>query len=289
MYAKIKEILDDGKPKYEEATEEGKTPFLEMVRRSLQTKADLYNAGTGTLNLDDGIDCPLCKNKGYTEKVIVGYGGGYTSVMQECECQKQRRSWKRLQNSGLADSIQRMTFDSYKADQEWQVKAKLKAEKFARGEGGEWFYFGGAVGSGKTHLCTAICGELLKQNQSVKYMCWAEEAVKLKGKVNDDDYDSLIRPYKDADVLYIDDFFKTRRNKTGIAEYPSDADVKLAYQIINFRYISRKKTIISSEWLMNELMQMDEATASRIYEMAKGSTLQLGRDEKRNYRNRDAM
>jgi len=266
-----------------------KAEFLEMVRRSYQTKADLYNESIGHLNSIDGIDCPLCKNRGYTEVVKDGFRGSIASVLVECQCMKRRKSWRRLQNSGLAGSINRLTFDSFQTPDEWQKRIKAKAMQFVQGQGGKWFFIGGAVGCGKTHVCTAICGELLKQNQSVKYMCWAEESVRLKGKVNDDEFESLIKEYKDVDVLYIDDFFKTRRNRNGDVQYPSDADVKLAYQIINSRYISQKTTIISSEWLIDELMDFDEATSSRVYEMCKGSTLQIDRTGERNFRKKMAV
>lgn len=282
---RLKQILiENSKPVPEEKAE-----FLEMARAYYQRQADLYNESEGHLNSIDGIDCPVCKNRGYSEKVTEGFGGCYTTVMVACECQKRRKSWRRLQNSGLAGSINRLTFDSFKTDEDWQKRIKAKAMQFVQGQGGKWFFIGGAVGCGKTHVCTAICGELLKQNQSVKYMCWAEESVRLKGKVNDDEFESLIKEYKDVDVLYIDDFFKTRRNRNGEAQYPSDADVKLAYQIINSRYIAQKKTVISSEWLMDELMDFDEATSSRVYEMCKGSTLQIDRTGERNFRKKMAV
>ena len=277
---KLKQILmENSKPVPEE-----KTKFLEMAREHYQRQADLYNQSSGHLNSLDGINCPICKNRGYTEKVTEGFGGCYTTVLVACECMKRRRTWKQLQNSGLAGSINRLTFDNFQTNEDWQERIKTKALQFVQGHGGQWFYIGGAVGCGKTHVCTAICGELLKQCKSVKYMCWSEESVRLKGRVNDDDFDDLLKPFKDCDVLYIDDFFKTRRNRYGEAQQPTDADVKLAYQIINFRYISRKTTIISSEWLMDELMDFDEATSSRVYEMCRGSMLQIDRVGERNYR-----
>ena len=261
-----------------------KEQFQEMVRDHYQRQADLYNDSVGHLNSLDGIDCPICKNRGYIEKVKEGFGGCYTTVMSACECMKRRKAWKRLQNSGLAGSIDRLTFDSFETTEDWQKRIKEKALQFVQGQGGHWFFIGGTVGCGKTHICTAICGELLKQNKSVKYMCWTEESVKLKARVNEEEFEDLIRQFKDCDILYIDDFFKTRRNRFGEAVAPTDADIRLAYQIINFRYIARKTTLISSEWLMDELMDFDEATASRIYEMCRGSMLQIDRVGERNYR-----
>ena len=250
------------------------------LRECLQAKADLYNESEGHLNSLDGIDCPLCRNRGYAEEVR--FNGYCYSILVECQCQKRRKSWRRLQNSGMAGSIRRQTFESFEVTSAWQERIRKKAEQYVHDEEDRWFYIGGAVGCGKTHICTAICGQLLAGNKSVRYMCWPEESVRLKGLVNEEEYNSRVRGYKECEVLYIDDLFKLGRARA--AGGPSDADVKLAYQIINARYIARKKTILSSEWLMDELMDFDEATASRIYEMSKGYALQIARDKGRNYR-----
>ena len=283
---KVIEILSQKPPEQPKTREE----FLEMSRASLQRNADCYNESVGNLDKEDGIDCPICKNKGFIEEVVEGFRGDYTSSLRQCECMKQRRSLQRLKKSGMAESIEKLTFATFETTEDWQKSVKERAQRYVQGLGSKWFFIGGAVGCGKTHICTAICGELLKQNLSIKYMSWSEESVKLKGKVNDDDFDDLIRQYKDVDVLYIDDFFKTRRSRTGEVQYPSDADIKLAYQIINFRYTANKKTIISSEWILDELMNFDDATSSRIYEMCRGgSMLQIDRLTERNYRMKFAV
>ena len=283
---KVIEILSQKPPEQPKTREE----FLEMSRASLQRNADRFNESVGNLDKEDGIDCPICKNKGFIEEVVEGFRGDYTSSLRQCECMKQRRSLQRLKKSGMAESIEKLTFATFETTEDWQKSVKERAQRYVQGLGSKWFFIGGAVGCGKTHICTAICGELLKQNLSIKYMSWSEESVKLKGKVNDDDFDDLIRQYKDVDVLYIDDFFKTRRSRTGEVQYPSDADIKLAYQIINFRYTANKKTIISSEWILDELMNFDDATSSRIYEMCRGgSMLQIDRLTERNYRMKFAV
>ena len=246
----------------------------------MQNKADLYNRSQGYLNETDGIDCPLCRNRGYTEEIR--FSGYYCSVLVQCKCMKQRRSWQRIRKSGLEENIRRQTFDSFKVESSWQERIRQRAEQYVQDRSAGWFYIGGAVGCGKTHICTAICGELLKRNMSVRYMCWPSESVRLKRQVNEEEYESGIREYKECDVLYIDDFFKVGRARDAVK--PSDADLKLAYQIVNARYLARKRTIVSSEWLVDELMAFDEATASRIYEMSKGYTLQVARDKGKNYR-----
>ena len=134
--------------------------------------------------------------------------------------------------------------------------------------------------SGKTHICTAIAGHYIKAGKEVKYMLWCEEAKKLKALVNDKSYQDLIRIYKTVDVLYIDDFLKV---KSG--ESPTPADINLAFEIINHRLIENNKiTIISSEKKLDELMEYDEATMSRIYQKTGVYKLNINKDISKNYR-----
>ena len=187
-----------------------------------------------------------------------------------------RRNMARVQKSGLADVIKRYTFESYKTNTDWRRALKERAEKYAENPV-EWFFIGGQVGCGKTHLCTAITSKLMRDGKSVLYMPWCDAIVPIKANVNDEAaYLSLMRPLKNIEVLYIDDFFKGS---------PTPADIKIAYEILNFRYNnSGLITIISSERTINEIMKLDLAVGSRIYERNKDNVLVVGRDSAKNYR-----
>lgn len=138
---------------------------------------------------------------------------------------------------------------------------------------------------GKSHLCTAIAAHYIKAGQNVKYMIWAEEAKKLKSLVNDFSYQDIIGQYKDVNVLYIDDFLKVKAG-----EEPTPADINLAFEIINHRIMSRDNiTIISSEKTIDELMDYDEATMSRIYQKAGKYKIKIAKDKNKNYRTRDMI
>ena len=83
--------------------------------------------------------------------------------------------------------------------------------------------------------------------------------------------------------LYIDDLFKPIRGDRG--DIPaSAADLRLAFQLINYRYVHRLPTVISSEKYLTEIMDLDEAIGSRIYERARGYILTVNRDAARNRR-----
>jgi hypothetical protein len=143
--------------------------------------------------------------------------------------------------------------------------------------------------SGKTHLCTAICREFLLSGKKVIYMLWRDEVVRLKAIVNDaDEYRELIDKYKTADVLYIDDMFKTGKAPDGSNLKITGGDVNVAFEIINYRYNNPSLlTIISSELSEDDLLEIDEATGGRIYERAKAFTIGKSRD--RNYRIKKAV
>jgi DNA replication protein DnaC len=191
----------------------------------------------------------------------------------------------RIEKSGLKQLMETCTFDSFSTEEKWQARAKQMAQDFLQDCAGNWFYAGGQVGSGKTHICTAIVGELLRLGKSARYMLWRDDIVKLKALVTDDEaYSSKIGQFKETEVLYIDDFFKTERGKT-----PTTADVNIAFELLNYRYNDRGlTTIISSERQIDELLDIDEAVGSRIYQRSQRYCLIIGNDKSKNYRLRGA-
>lgn len=134
--------------------------------------------------------------------------------------------------------------------------------------------------SGKTHLCTAVCGELLKREKAVRYMMWRDESAKLKAVVNDSaEYSRLIDELKKIEVLYIDDFLKVQRGQP-----PTPADINLAFEILNYRHANKLQTIISSEKTLDDILSLDDAVGGRIYELAKGFGMSIAYDKNKNYR-----
>lgn len=248
-------------------------------REYQQQRIDWYNDTEGDLNKYDGYDCKLCKNKGFIAKL----DDTDNEVHSICKCQKIRATLRRAQRSGLGNIITEYTFDKYIATDEWQKVIKEKAQDFCEDDLAHWYYIGGQVGSGKTHICTAIAAYYIKAEKEVKYMLWSEEAKKLKSLVNDIGYQEEIALYKNVDVLYIDDFLKVKNG-----ENPTPADINLAFEIINHRLLSKDKiTIISSEKTLDEMLEYDEATMSRIYQKTGRYKISIGKDKQKNYRLRE--
>jgi len=252
-----------------------KSQQLSNHKLSLEVQIQRYNEEEGYLK---GKDCQSCKNKGY----IMILDDGYTAL-KPCECLKQRQKTVNVERSGLQKLIQDYTFETFEAKTMWQRVIKESAQAFVSDKA-HWFFIGGQVGAGKTHICTAIVNELLKQGKQALYMLWREEVVKLKSFVGDGkEYMKVIEPFKTKEVLYIDDLFKTEKGKS-----PSTTDITIAFEILNARYQDNDLiTIISSEKIIKEILVIDEAIASRIFEKTKGYCTQINQNHNMNIRMRE--
>lgn len=213
----------------------------------------------------DNVDCQTCHNTG----AIIQIAPDGTLKATQCACMAKRVSIRNLERSGLKDMIRRYTFKGYVADTPERKKVLAAAADFCNGAG--WFFISGKSGSGKTHICTAICSRLMDSGKAVRYMLWRDASAELKALVTDgEEYQERIRPFKTAPVLYIDDFLKGGH---------SDADIRLAFEILNSRYNdSQLRTIISSELTLFEILGIDEAVGSRIYERSKGYVIEAPRE-----------
>ena len=240
----------------------------------------------GPWGVPDGVDCPECHNGGIiTVRDEKGNLWG-----RECKCMARRRSNLMLERSGLKDMLNRYTFDSFQSREKWQRDAKQAAQRYAENPA-DWFLTAGASGTGKTHLCTAICGKLIESGIETRYLLWRDMAARAKATVGKDEggYTSIVEPLKKVRALYIDDLFKVGRERdryTGEWRQmtPTAGDISLAFEIINARYCDRSKlTIISTELSFPELMDVDEALGSRIYERCKAGGL-LRMENRKNWR-----
>lgn len=213
-----------------------------------------------------GYNCPRCLNRGYSAELRGRY-----IVSVECHCMAIRRSIRRAEKSGLGDLLERHTFEAFQTPEPWQAKAKKLAQEYAAAPDG-WFVASGASGSGKTHLCTAICKRLLDDGRAVRYELWRETAQKIKAAALDGETRSkLMAPLKNAEVLYLDDFLKTARGTA-----PTKADIELAIDIIGARYNAKDTlTLLSTELTVDELLSLEVSLGGRILEMCRNGAQYL--------------
>lgn len=251
------------------------TPSIDF-QQNLQAKVNRYNEEVGTLQ---GNDCPICKNKGY----VMILDDEYT-VLKKCECLETRRSKKLIEKSGLKQLIQEYTLEKFSTNETWQRVIKDKAQEFVHDIQPHWFFIGGQVGAGKTHICTAIVNELMQQGHEALYMLWRDEIMKLKANVMEgSEYAQTIHAFKTKKVLYIDDLFKSERGKQ-----PTTSDINIAFEILNARYNNPELiTILSSEKILKEILGIDEAIGSRIFQRSGSYILELNKNPKMNMRLRE--
>lgn len=229
------------------------------------------------------MNCTKCNNTGW---IIYTDQDGCERAKQ-CECVKQKQSLASIEKSGLSGLLDKYTFDRYKADFGFQKEILDKARVYLTEQENKWFVLVGESGSGKSHICTAICKHFLDKNKQVRFMSWLDVSTKLKQNVTDGKaYNEIISELKDCEVLYIDDFWKSNNN----AE-PTNADIKLANEIINYRYNKSMRneftrTILSSERLVRQMIEYDSAVAGRLVECAGKYLTQIIGKEK-NYRLKD--
>lgn len=212
------------------------------------------------------LDCPLCENRGYLMSVDAdGILRG-----RPCNCMERRNTLWSLRRDGLTDTVKRCTFESYKTDTETQRKVKDAALAFTEDSSGAWFFISGRSGSGKSHICTAAFAALIEGGSGGRFLRWEQGVTRLKQlRYNSpEDYDAALRPLLHTAILYVDDLF------VGAA---SDADLRLAYTILDARYSNaRLRTIISCERSLRKIAELPEGEriAGRIAERAKGYILQ---------------
>lgn len=231
---------------------------------------------------DKVYECSKCKNKG---KIAYLDDNGRFAV-RDCECYRIRANRRKMERLGLLTFLdENNSLDTFVAEENWQQYMKEKAQQYLSNPEDNWLMVGGNVGSGKTKLCAIIFSKLLEHNldQTCEYLRWDSEYRDLTYPTKEEKLEikARIEDYKNCDILYIDDFIRIK-NKD---DFKTDV-LNLAKSIIDYRYMKGLKTIISSELFYNEMEEIDEAIASRIYQKCKSGeyVIAINRKKERNVR-----
>lgn len=261
--------------KGKEGIEEAINKFANLTPEEYaEIQVGWYNESQGNLNEKDEIDCPICRNKGFIQFVK-----NKDIWSKSCECMKRREQIARAKRSGLGEYLTTSSKD-YIAEEPWQKEIKGKLIEFCKehDEDNVWFMIIGQVGSGKTLIGSVIANHLLKnKNREVQYTIWTDFISKLKMDMMGDNTNQVseyLEQIKKVDVLFLDEVLK-KYNET---------DLKYLIEIINYRYTNSLKTIITSEKLLDELLNIDEATFSRVIEKSEQFCIEIPRDRSKNYR-----
>lgn len=240
---------------------------------ALRSRVETYNRQPGA---DDGtgIRCPECRDRGTI--AFISPSGSFT--VRPCKCAGHRRTVKRLQRQGLYERAKRATLDSFRTDTALRKAMKQTVEDFLRCPEPHWLALCGQSGTGKTHLCTAAFARLSSaRGLEGRYLLWNSDARQIKNEAANGD-ETALKDFKTCGLLYIDDLFKTRQG----AE-PSDADVRLAFELLDWRYNNRLVTILSTERQGEELRKLDFALYRRICEMCGPYLVSIAPDQSKCY------
>lgn len=237
-----------------------------------------FNSREGKVN-----DCPVCLGRRWVNIT--------PTLTTACDCQTRHENMRVLAASGLTEDLKRMSFERFNTPHGWQKEIKAAATKYAKDPGNDWFFIGGQVGSGKTHICSAIMTELIGSGRRAKYMVWTDEVDGIKA--NAEGFSDALDKLMDVEVLYIDDFLKTpkeqRRTANSGVEWvkkpPTAGELNAAFKLINHRYNRGDRlTIFSSEFFIDDIMGYDAGLGSRIYQRCKKFRFEIGNDNNKNMR-----
>ncbi|MEH6944387.1 ATP-binding protein [Bacillus sp. JJ722] len=206
-----------------------------------------------------------------------------------CECVHEKRVQKLMKASEITDAFKRLGFQNYIT--EGKPAAIVDAYQCAleyyqnfmsiRKNRQNSISLLGQPGAGKTHLLMAISNNLIsRKSVPVLYFPFIEGMDDLK-----DDFDQLeakLERMKKVELLFIDDLFKPvgKERKPRATEWA----IEKMYAVINYRYLNHLPIMVSCELSVDELVDVDEALGTRIFQMCKDYTVVIPRDIKLNHR-----
>lgn len=209
--------------------------------------------------------CPKCDGSGFIKTFKDGVGS-----IKACPiCSAKKAHEARLTNSGISkEDYGQYTLETFKRDTECSARMGAIADQFiATRKPHQGCGFFGKPGTGKTHICIAICQALELPHYYWQYRAEIQR-IKNSAYKNSEVYDELIVKPAKASLLFIDDLFKGAVINGGLAPQ----DVQIMFDIINRRYMNRLPTIFSSEFTIDKIVRYDEAIGSRIAEMCRPFT-----------------
>ncbi|WP_196595422.1 ATP-binding protein [Pectinatus frisingensis] len=233
-------------------------PYLETYNRLKM--AGKIKKSTSTMQ----YKCPECHDTGYITTIS---GGEYYQV--PCKCLEKIRVESRLKKSGISPGeYAKYSFLTFRTDTTEHADMKRLAVNYLQTRNiGQGIGYFGASGTGKTHICIAICQAMTCDfGEEHYYFSYRSEIQRIKAVMysNAELYSQAIQHWISVNNLYIDDLFKFAMKDGKIQQQ----DLQIMFDIINTRYINHKATLFSSEYALSYITNnIDEALGSRIFAM----------------------
>lgn len=217
--------------------------------------------------------CMTCKDTGFISITFDGEEhpsldilSSQVQSMKTCACKLKQQNEDSLKRTGIdLSEYKNKSFETFKRDTVLAIKMYDMAIKFLNDPNSKGIGYFGKSGTGKTHICIAICNELAKKGIIHKYFNYRRDMQQLRSLIFDEEnYNKKLSEYLNIPVLYIDDFLKLAKNNNGSINIQ---ELQIAFDIVNTRYINKKTIIMSSEYTIAEIKEIDEALGSRLFEM----------------------
>lgn len=279
---------------------------MQVILEKLQKKSQSLKSSKTTTQqtLDKTYDCEACKDTGSLlvikkagEKTVAREpDGSFIEVTLkydrqdwiECECAKLRKLNRLIKSSAITEEFQKMGFTNFNTEGlspeivRMKETAMLYYQHFdqIRKQRINSCLFYGQPGCGKTHLLTAISNNLMhKKKVGVLYFPYLD-GVRNMSENNFEKKDHIMQQMRDVPVLFIDDLFKPIGGKPSAIHW----QVVAMQEVVNHRYLNNLPILVSTELDFQTLVEIDEALASRIFEMASDFTVTVTKTMANNYR-----
>lgn len=208
--------------------------------------------------------CPICKGKGFLVRdVPVGHPDfGVPIPCPHLEAEQQARRIAQLRKISNLAHLSHMTFESFQPEAhgltpEQRRNLRLNYEKvrrFAQDPQG-WLVILGGYGCGKTHLAAAVANLRVDKGELALFVVVPDLLDHLRATFGPDSttsYDERFETIRTAPLLILDDL--------GTESATPWVKEKL-YQLLNYRYIARLPTVITSN---SKLEEIDPRLRSRL-------------------------
>jgi DNA replication protein DnaC len=232
---------------------------LDKVLSATQ-KASLPNTSTDNVApLLGKPDCPHCGGVGFL-RLDVPLGHEKFGRLEPCVCRATEiadNARQRLYEMSNLDRLSHLTFENFQRSGNPKAEfispqevaslsdALESSQIFARDLKG-WLLLEGAYGCGKTHLAAAIANECVQRAVPTLFITVPDLLDSLRFAFNDPEttFEARFEDIRNADLLVMDDF--------GTQNATPWAQEKL-FQIINFRYINKLPTVITTNLILDEI------------------------------------
>ncbi|MFP4395775.1 MAG: ATP-binding protein, partial [Anaerolineales bacterium] len=225
---------------------------------SSSTDQELDDAQLGDPN------CPICRGVGYVRLDVPVHHPDFGKLFP-CTCRREELQSRRhatMRSMSSLKILERYTFENFRPDghglsAERQRNLRLaynRAVAYAQRPEG-WLLIRGGYGCGKTHLAAAIANDAIARGTPVLFVTVPDLLDHLRGAyapTATQRYDERFEEVRMIPLLIMDDLG---------TEHGTPWALEKLYQLLNYRYMARLPTVITTN---NSLDELDPRLCSRL-------------------------